>query len=223
MKYLKVFENFNEGLSPDQEDDLTEIFYEIISKKNLSPEEAWEYFQPKSQTFADFLITLEQETDWFDYSQMDKVFHEISIYIENMKEDDIEWDDMDESLKIDEDEVKDIMIDLSDDGFEIVYFHHPNDFNTYFIRIDLPSGKNYSWSDIKQNILRLISYLDYEGLKYKFSMIDSSRKSHHIEIVNDLFKCTNDNGNECQMCKYGLPRIDLSTNIYEFEISVLAH
>src|ERR1017187_1674256 len=143
MKYLKIFENFNEGLSSSQEDDLTEIFYEIINKKNLSPEGAWEYFQPKSQTFADFLVTLEEETDWFDYSQMDKVFHEISIYIENMKEDDIEWDDMDESLKIDDpdfaQDIEDIMIDLSDDGYEMDYFDsHKQRVSIMFIDITLP-------------------------------------------------------------------------------------
>lgn len=97
MKYLKLFENFEEykGLPSDQEEDLNEIFQEFISLKQFTPEQAWQYFQPDSQTFANFLIQLENETDWFDYTQMDQVFQEISIYIEDMKDDgnEIEWED----------------------------------------------------------------------------------------------------------------------------------
>lgn len=142
-----------------------------------------------------------------------------------------------ESLNINEDELKDIMVDIEDDGFEVDYYHHPNGYNTFFIKIVLPSrtGKtitgpytgetkvvadNYSWSEIKDNVNRLTSYIDSLGLKYKFDMVDSSGKSHRVEIENDTIKCVNNNGGECQTCKYGLPKMDLTTYIYVFGLCV---
>lgn len=103
MKRLKLFENFEreeyKGLPSEQEEDLREIFWEFVTLKDFSKEEAEKYFDPKSQTFTDFLIKLENETDWFDYTQMNDIFQELSIYINEMDEDDIEWADDDDEYK----------------------------------------------------------------------------------------------------------------------------
>jgi hypothetical protein len=97
MKHIKLFEKFEKeeykGLPSEQEEELREIFWEFVTLKDLSKEEAEKYFDPKSQTFADFLIKLENETDWFDYTQMNDIFQELSIYISEMDEDNLEWVD----------------------------------------------------------------------------------------------------------------------------------
>mgnify|MGYP001305518737 CR=1 FL=1 len=97
MRYLKLFENYEEykGLPSEQEEDLREIFWDFVTLKNMSKDEVEEYFNPKSETFADFLMKLERETDWFDWTQMDDIFQEISVYISEIDEDDVEWDDED--------------------------------------------------------------------------------------------------------------------------------
>lgn len=102
MKHLKLFENFEEykGLPSEQEEDLREIFWEFVTLKGFSKEEAEKYFDPKSQTFTDFLIKLENETDWFDYTQMNDIFQELSIYITEIDEDeDVDWADDDDEYK----------------------------------------------------------------------------------------------------------------------------
>jgi len=87
MRYLKLYEDFEQeqkdfmGLYPEQEEDLREVFWELVTKYNMDYKAAVEYFKPDSQTFANFLRDLEKETDWFDYTQMDLVFEDISIYL----------------------------------------------------------------------------------------------------------------------------------------------
>jgi hypothetical protein len=39
------------------------------------------------------LQELESETMWFDYSQVEKIYQEISLYIDDLYTDDTEWDD----------------------------------------------------------------------------------------------------------------------------------
>lgn len=138
-----------------------------------------------------------------------------------------------ESNNINMDELKDTLVDLGDDWFEVKY----DDTHGLCISIILPSrtGKTitgpytgttkrladiYSWIDIKDSVDRLTYYIDSLGIKYNFLMVDSTGKSHKIDIINDEFKCINNNGSECQMCKYGSPKINLTTNIYVFDIII---
>jgi hypothetical protein len=101
---IKKFENFSQeeeydGLNSSQEEELFEIFNEWVDRKypDLSKEELIEQFLPGSDGFVDFLRELEEETEWFDYTQIDKIYQEISIYINDLyEEDDTEWDDTEE-------------------------------------------------------------------------------------------------------------------------------
>jgi hypothetical protein len=103
MIYLKLYEDFEEeeksymGLSQDQEEDLREVFYELITKYNMDYKSAMEYFKPGSQTLANFFHDLESETTWFDYTQVDLVFEDISIYLMELEIDEEELEDEDES------------------------------------------------------------------------------------------------------------------------------
>ena len=69
MRYIKLYENFQQkeymGLDPEQEEDLRVVFWEIVTNNDLDYKSAMEYFKPDSQTFANFLKELEQETNWF--------------------------------------------------------------------------------------------------------------------------------------------------------------
>lgn len=96
MKHLKLFENFEtyKGLPSEQEEDLREIFWDLITQKDMNYEEAVEYFKPGTDTFHSFLMKLESELDWFDWRQMNEIFHEISIYLLDLEDDEpIEWDE----------------------------------------------------------------------------------------------------------------------------------
>jgi hypothetical protein len=98
MKHLKLWENFEEeyvGLPSNQEEDLFEIFHEWIDLKypDASQEELIEIFKPGTDSFVKFLQELESETTWFDYSQVEQIFQEISLYIDDLYTDDVEWDD----------------------------------------------------------------------------------------------------------------------------------
>ena len=98
MKHLKLWENFEEeyvGLPSNQEEDLFEIFHEWIDLKypDASQGELIEIFKPGTDSFVKFLQELESETTWFDYSQVDQIFQEISLYIDDLYTDDVEWDD----------------------------------------------------------------------------------------------------------------------------------
>jgi len=100
MKHLKLWENFEEeyvGLPSNQEEDLFEIFHEWIDLKypDVSQEELIEIFKPGTDSFVQFLQELESETTWFDYSQVEQIFQEISLYIDDLYTDDVEWDDND--------------------------------------------------------------------------------------------------------------------------------
>jgi hypothetical protein len=50
-------------------------------------------FKPGTDSFVRFLQELESETRWFDYSQVEKIYQEISLYIDDLYTDDTEWDD----------------------------------------------------------------------------------------------------------------------------------
>jgi len=78
MKHLKLFESFQNELTEEQSEDLDEIFFEFVKNKKMNYEEAQKYFTPGTQNFANFLKVLEDETDWFDYTQMDSIFLELS-------------------------------------------------------------------------------------------------------------------------------------------------
>ena len=79
----------------EQEEDLFEIFHEWIDLKypEHSKEELIEMFKPGTDSFVSFLQELESETRWFDYSQVEKIYQEISLYIDDLYTDDTEWDD----------------------------------------------------------------------------------------------------------------------------------
>jgi hypothetical protein len=98
MNYLKMYEDFEEdyqGLPSEQEEDLFEIFHEWIDLKypEHSKEELIEMFKPGTDSFVRFLQELESETRWFDYSQVEKIYQEISLYIDDLYTDDTEGDD----------------------------------------------------------------------------------------------------------------------------------
>jgi hypothetical protein len=89
MNYLKMYEDFEEdyqGLPSEQEEDLFEIFHEWIDLKypEHSKEELIEMFKPGTDSFVRFLQELESETRWFDYSQVEKIYQEISLYIDDL-------------------------------------------------------------------------------------------------------------------------------------------
>ena len=95
MNYLKMYEDFEEdyqGLPSEQEEDLFEIFHEWIDLKypEHSKEELIEMFKPGTDSFVRFLQELESETRWFDYSQVEKIYQEISLYIDDLYTDDTE-------------------------------------------------------------------------------------------------------------------------------------
>lgn len=109
MKHLKLFEAFQNELTEDQSEDLNEIFFEFVKNKNLDPDEAKEYFTPGTQNFANFLQHLEDETNWFDYTQMDGVLLELSnllIEYERIETEEIEFDES-ESMEIEEGDLVD--------------------------------------------------------------------------------------------------------------------
>lgn len=97
MKWLKRYENFESesdwGLNPEEYEDLYELFREVIDSKNLDYEGALEYFNPKSNTFVSFLSDLEERCDWFDYRNMDNLFDELSVMINELDEDFIDLSD----------------------------------------------------------------------------------------------------------------------------------
>lgn len=78
MKHLKLFEAFQDELTEEQTEDLNEIFFEFVKNKQMDSEEANKYFTPGTQNFANFLQLLEDETTWFDYTQIDGVLLELS-------------------------------------------------------------------------------------------------------------------------------------------------
>lgn len=86
MKYIKYFEGFNKILTLEQEEDLSEIFFEYIKDKKVNYEKAHFYFVPGSDRFAEFLKHLEDETEWFDYSQVDSILIEIESLLSDLEE-----------------------------------------------------------------------------------------------------------------------------------------
>lgn len=104
MKHLKLFESFQNELTEEQSEDLDEIFFEFVKNKKMNYEEAQKYFTPGTQNFANFLKVLEDETDWFDYTQMDSIFLELSdllIEYERIEIEEVEFEEA-ESLEIEE-------------------------------------------------------------------------------------------------------------------------
>jgi hypothetical protein len=104
MKHLKLFEAFQNELTEEQTEDLNEIFFEFVKDKKVDSEEAQEYFTPGTQNFANFLQHLEDETNWFDYTQIDGVLLELSnllIEYEEIENEEGEFDEA-ESMEIEE-------------------------------------------------------------------------------------------------------------------------
>ena len=88
MNYSK-WEEYK-GLPSDQEEDFYRIFCEYVNSQQLSYQQALVHFQPGSETLADFLILLEGATDWFDYRQMPEIFEELTLYLLQMEDDELE-------------------------------------------------------------------------------------------------------------------------------------
>lgn len=109
MRHLKLFEDFQKKLTEDQIEDLNEIFFEFVKNKKLSWEEANKFFVPGTQNFANFLQLLEDETTWFDYTQMDGVLLELSnllIEYERIETEEIEFEEA-EAMEIEEGDLVD--------------------------------------------------------------------------------------------------------------------
>ena len=127
MKHLKLFEAFQNELTEKQTEDLNEIFFEFVKDKKMDFEEAQEYFTPGTQNFANFLQHLEDETTWFDYTQMDGVFLELSnllIEYETIETEEGEFDEAD-AMEIEEGDFVDFVegygkvyvVAILDDGY----------------------------------------------------------------------------------------------------------
>ena len=127
MKHLKLFEAFQNELTEKQTEDLNEIFFEFVKDKKMDFEEAQEYFTPGTQNFANFLQHLEDETTWFDYTQMDGVFLELSnllIEYETIETEEDEFDEAD-AMEIEEGDFVDFVegygkvyvVAILDDGY----------------------------------------------------------------------------------------------------------
>lgn len=89
------FEEDYQGLPSEQEEDLFEIFHEWVDSKypEHSKDELIVMFKPGTDSFVQFLQELENETTWFDYTQVENIYQEISLYIDDLYTDDTEWDD----------------------------------------------------------------------------------------------------------------------------------
>lgn len=128
MKHLKLFESFQNQLTDDQIDELTEIVIDYVDYKKMNSEESQEYFKPGTQNFADFLKHLEDETDWFDYTQMDSLMDELSFIINELdaiEKEENEFDDSD-SIEIEEGDLVDFdfygkvyIISIADYGYVV--------------------------------------------------------------------------------------------------------
>jgi hypothetical protein len=89
---LAKWENYK-GLPSDQEEDLYELFVNCMNNVGISSyEDVKNYFKTGTDTFTQFLLVLEDRTEWFDYSQMPQIFDEISLYLEQLRESDEEND-----------------------------------------------------------------------------------------------------------------------------------
>lgn len=110
MKHLKTFENFENipvakyELEDDQVDDLNEQFDSFIENMERERKEKLDHNQlldiftvdergEISDDFVRFLDYLDQNTNWFDFSLMDKVKNDLSIIIAKMG---INYDEDDE-------------------------------------------------------------------------------------------------------------------------------
>jgi hypothetical protein len=83
---LAKWENYK-GLPSDQEEDLYELFVNCMNNEGImSYKDAEKYFRTGSDTFTTFLLLLEARTGWFDYTQMPQIFDEISLYLEQLRE-----------------------------------------------------------------------------------------------------------------------------------------
>ncbi len=74
------------GLPSDQEEDFYVIFCVYIEQKGLDYNKAYEHFQPGTDTLVNFLEILGNSTTWFNYTQMDEIFQELTLYLIQMSE-----------------------------------------------------------------------------------------------------------------------------------------
>ncbi|MFD3000429.1 hypothetical protein ACFS7Z_08670 [Pontibacter toksunensis] len=75
-----------DGLPPEQEADLFILFhYETVNESICTYEKANKYFKPGSDSLAYFILSLEENTCWFDYTQIQQVMNEINLYLEQLK------------------------------------------------------------------------------------------------------------------------------------------
>jgi len=127
MKHLKLFEAFQNELTEKQIEELNEIFFEFVKDKKLSWEEANDFFVAGTQNFANFLQHLEDETTWFDYTQMDGILSELSELLVDYERIETEEDEFDEaeSMEIEEGDYVDFgseygkvyVVTILDDGY----------------------------------------------------------------------------------------------------------
>jgi hypothetical protein len=82
------WEEYN-GLPSDQEEDFYLIFCKYINQKGLDYNTAYNHFQPGTDTLVEFLEILENSTDWFNYTQMDEIFQELTLYLIQMSEEEL--------------------------------------------------------------------------------------------------------------------------------------
>lgn len=88
MNY-EAWENYK-GLPSGQEEDFYKIFCKYVNFNKLDYLSSMDHFMPGTDTLASFLEVLEKETDWFNYKQMGEIFQELSLYLLQMYDDEID-------------------------------------------------------------------------------------------------------------------------------------
>ena len=83
---LKDNKYINVKLTFDQEDDLFMFFTEYIKNLDIDYFECLNHFEYMSDTLVSFILLLEKEFDWFDYTQADDILCELNFYIKNLNE-----------------------------------------------------------------------------------------------------------------------------------------
>ena len=116
MKHLKLYESFEASLDDEQQEDLNEVFFEYVKLENLNAEEARQYLTDGTDHFVDFLNYLQNETTWFDYTQVPAVKTELDHLLDEydiIENEEIEFDD----TKDEDDEDSDLLDPEDEDEY----------------------------------------------------------------------------------------------------------
>ena len=79
----QIIPNFE--LTNHQVSELFLYFNEYVVTRNLDFLTVSEYFAPGTNSFVDFVISLEKHFKWFDYSQAEDVIDVLDIYLQTIE------------------------------------------------------------------------------------------------------------------------------------------